>query len=80
MPIESRDGCIIITGENSISYARIVTLRYALALETKGLGRRGRSAYSVVKEQFGFRGSKVSVLNQLDGYIARTYPDARSAQ
>ena len=50
---------------------RILLLRAALKLEITGL-RRSRglsSAYSQIKREFGFKGSKVKVLEQLDTYI-----------
>lgn len=49
--------------------ARIFVLRGALKLEVKGMKRRGRSAYSIVKEEFGFKGSKKKVLEQLNQWI-----------
>ena len=45
---------------------RVLALKGMLKLETKGLTRRGRSAYSIVKSEFGFRGNKEKVLAQLD--------------
>jgi len=61
---------IVISGEEHTRNARILTLRSALKLECKGLKMsRGRSAYSIVKEEFGFRGSKVKVLAQLNEYV-----------
>ena len=38
------DGTIVITGPEQIEGARILAVRSALRLETKGLKRRGRSA------------------------------------
>lgn len=60
----------IITGEN-INKFRIVTLAKALELECKGMKRRGRSVYSIVKSEFCFTGSKQKVLNQLNEYIEK---------
>jgi hypothetical protein len=54
---------------DKIAGARILTLRAALRLETQGLGRRGRSVYSIVKEEFGFKGNKQAVLDQLNAHI-----------
>lgn len=60
----------IITGESNIANARILTLRAGLKLETKGLKiSRGRSCYAIVKEEFGFKGNKQSVLEQLNKCI-----------
>jgi hypothetical protein len=54
---------------HAIHFARLATLRSALSLDTQGLHRRGRSVYSIVKEEFGFRGSKQKVLEQLEAHI-----------
>ena len=48
---------------------RLVTLRSALKLEILGMKRRGRSAYSIIKEEFNLKGSKQKVLLQLDKII-----------
>ena len=60
---------IIIKTPNGIQMYRLLALKYALALEVKGLGRRGRSVYSIVKQEFGFKGNKQNVLNQLIAHI-----------
>ena len=48
---------------------RLLTLRSALRLECYGMGRRGQSAYSIIKSEFGFRGSKASVLGEFTAYL-----------
>ncbi len=48
---------------------RLRALRGALKLEILGMRRKGRSVYSIVKEEFGFKGNKVKVLQQLEGHI-----------
>lgn len=53
----------VVTG-NQIQVARMLTLKAALKLECLGMTRRGRSVYSIVKEEFSLRGSKASVLAQ----------------
>ena len=40
---------------------RMMTLLKGLELEIKGLKRRGRSAYSIVKEEFNLKGNRVKV-------------------
>jgi hypothetical protein len=50
----------------AIEAFRIRSLRGALKLEILGMKRKGRSVYSIVKEEFGFRGSKQKVLEQLE--------------
>lgn len=63
------DGCTVITGGRDTKFARMLALRSMLSLEIKGLTRRGRSAYSIIKEEFGFKGNKEKVLEQLEAYI-----------
>ena len=55
--------------KQEISNVRLVALKGALKLEVAGMKGRGRSAYAVVKEEFGFKGSKQKVLEQLEEHI-----------
>jgi hypothetical protein len=48
---------------------RLRALRGALKLEILGMKRGGHSVYSIVKEEFGFKGNKAKVLQQLEEYI-----------
>jgi hypothetical protein len=50
--------------ESNINKYRMKTLKQALKLETKGMKRRGRSVYSIVKQEFGLKGNKQSVYEQ----------------
>jgi len=50
-----------------------LALRASLSLEIKGLKRRGRSAYSITKEKFGFKGNRKHVLEQLNRHIEEEY-------
>jgi hypothetical protein len=47
----------------------MLTLRAGLRLEVKGLKRSGRSFYSIIKKEFGLKGSRESVLEQFDSLI-----------
>lgn len=58
-----------ITGAEQIKLAHMLAQRGALHLETKGLTRRGRSVYSIVRQEYGFRGNKIKVLQQLEDLI-----------
>ena len=55
-----------------IALFRMKALRGALKLEILGMKRRGRSVYSIVKEEFGFKGSKQKVLQQLENALTKT--------
>jgi hypothetical protein len=54
----------VLTG-SQIEGARLLTLRSMLMLEIKGMHRRGRSAYAILKEM-GFKGNREKVLSELD--------------
>ena len=66
------DGHLTITSEEVPVY-RLLVLRSALKLEVAGMKKRGRSIYSVVKEEFGFKGNKAKVLEQLNSMIFERY-------
>ena len=48
---------------------RLRALRGALKLEILGMKRGGRSVYSIIKEEYGFKGNKQKVLQQLEALI-----------
>ena len=56
---------MVIQGDQ-IGLARLMTLKKMLKLEVRGMKRAGRSAYSIIKSENGFRGSKQKVLDQLE--------------
>ncbi len=49
-----------------IALYRMKVLAKALELETLGMKKRGRSAYSIVKEEYGLKGNKMTVLDKLN--------------
>lgn len=62
---------IVIDTPDGIAFARAAARAGALSLEVKtGLKKRGQTAYSIVKEVYGFRGTRQSVLDDLNEYIA----------
>ena len=57
-----------LTG-NQIDDARRLTLRQMLRLEIRGLSKsRGPTAYSTLKTVYGYKGTRESVLAQLDAW------------
>ena len=52
-----------------IDMFRFLSLRSALKLECLGMTRRGQSAYSIIKAEYGFTGNKKSVLEQMEQII-----------
>ena len=72
MPVETlSDGTrmTVIDTPFGIQTARMLTLRAGLKLECKGMTRHGRSCYSIIKLEFGLKGSKVNVLAQFSKVI-----------
>ena len=60
---------MILTKPEDIDLYSIMTKRSALVLEMRGMKRRGRSAYSLIKEEFGLKGSKQKIFEQLTEII-----------
>ena len=60
-----------ITNPDKIRLFRLQTLRRGLKSEVEdGMQLcRGRSAYSIVKSEFGFRGNKKKVLAQFEAFL-----------
>ena len=59
---------ILYTGYQIDRY-RLLVLRSALKLEIKGMKKRGKSAYSIIKQEFNIKGNKQKVLDQLNDII-----------
>lgn len=68
--IKSTDGGFIADTPEGIAFVQLCARRGALRLEVAGMTRRGRSAYSICKSEYGLKGSKASVLEQLNAIIA----------
>ena len=47
----------------------LLSLRAALRLEVVGLKGRGKSAYSIAKQELGIKGNKQKVLDQVNQMI-----------
>ena len=68
--IESNEhGTMVITGEHIPLY-RLMVMASGLKLEIKGIRySRGRTCYALAKSEFGFKGNKTKVLEQLEAHI-----------
>lgn len=56
-----------LTTPDQIAAARLLTLRAMLALEIRGMQRsKAPSAYSIIKRDYGLKGTRESVLKQLN--------------
>ena len=60
---------MIIERPEHIELYRMITQRQALKLEMYGMKTRGRSAYALIKEMYGLKGSKQKVLEQFTRII-----------
>ena len=60
---------IIIEGKENIAVYRMMTLEKALKLEMIGLKGRGKSAYSIIKSEFGLKGNREKVHAQFKEMI-----------
>jgi hypothetical protein len=69
----------VLDTPEQIAAFRLLSLRSMLKLEILGMTRRGRSAYSIIKQESGLRGSKISVYNQLSALIGRPGFDGPTA-
>ena len=62
----------IYDSAEQINMFRMRALKGALKLEILGMRKKGRSAFSLVKEEYGFKGNKQKVLKQLELKIEET--------
>ena len=65
MPIEQSAGGVTITGE-SINHYKFLILIQGLKTEMKGMrmSSKGRTCYSILRREYGFKGSREKVLVQ----------------
>jgi len=61
----------ILHEEEQIAMFRLLTLRQALKLEMLGMKRHGRSAYSIIKEELGLKGSRETVFKTLSEILGK---------
>ena len=55
---------MIIDNPNHIEVYTMMVQRQALKLQMKGIKTRGRSAYSLIKEQYGLKGNITKVYTE----------------
>ena len=60
---------MIIDNPNHIELYTMMVQKQALKLEIYGMKTRGRSAYVLIKEMYGLKGSKQRVLEQFTKII-----------
>lgn len=63
--IKITESCTVFAGWSAVNVYRMMTLASGLSMETRGMRlTRGRTCYSIIKEEFGLRGNKQKVLDQ----------------
>ena len=64
----------IVTGDSIPKY-RLLMLRQALKMEMKGLriSSRGPTTYSIIKKEFGLKGSREKVLVAFESILVNDY-------
>ena len=60
---------LVLDTPEQIDMATFLARRSALKLECLGMKRVGQTAYSIVKAEYGFKGNKKSVLQQMEQII-----------
>jgi hypothetical protein len=70
----------VVIERDQIAGARLLALRSAFGLELKGMSRRGRSVYSIVKREFGLRGNQQRVYDQFDTLVTERTGVARHGE
>lgn len=74
MTDERTEDYIICDTPEKIQLFRLLALKASLKLEINtSMRRRGRSAYAIIKEEFGFTGGKKKVLQQFEDFLKETY-------
>lgn len=69
------NGSIVADTPEKVKAYRLLALKAALKLELVGLKvRRGFSAFATVKQEFGLKGSKASVLEQYTEILRGMFP------
>ena len=66
---------ITLDTPEQIDMFRFLSLKSMLKLECLGMKRRGQSAYSIIKAEYGFKGTKKSVLEQMEKIIKEVKND-----
>jgi len=59
----------VIDTPEGIEFFQLCARKGALSLEIRGLKRHGRTAYSICKEVYGLKGSRKSVLAQMQAMV-----------
>lgn len=67
--METTQGGFALTSSSEINMFRLLSLKYRLHLELKGMRSRGVSTFSIVKREFNLHGSRQSVFEQFSRIV-----------
>jgi hypothetical protein len=60
---------IMFDTPDKIAFFQLCSIKARVKLEIAGLKGRGQTAYSIAKERYGLKGSRQSVLDQLQTMV-----------
>ena len=60
---------VVLDNAEQIAEFRLRTLHKMLKLEIAGMTRRGQSAYSIIKQETGLKGSRQKIYDELSEYF-----------
>ena len=60
---------MMINTPKGIELFRLMALRSGLEAEIKGMKKRGKSCYQIIKDEFDLKGNKINVYNKFTDYI-----------
>lgn len=63
------DGGFCVTGKEDIGLYRLMTMKARMKMEVKGMSFSGRSTSAMLKDEFGWKGNKKKILEQLEALI-----------
>jgi len=63
-----------------VKFVQMAARRAALKMEIAGMRRRGQTAYSICKQVYGLKGSRESVLEQMDALIEKAIAEKHASQ
>jgi len=67
---------LVLDTPEQIDMFTFLSRKGALKLEMLGLKRGGQSVYSIIKQEYGFKGSRESVLKQMEEIIKQIKEEA----
>jgi len=73
------DNEIMLSGKQAVDFARLASLKAMLKLEMVGLKRRGSSAYSILKSDYGFQGNRHRVFEQAQAEVDKQIAEKHAA-